>query len=301
MPGRHRGGKAICSEYFSFESAIPEIVLLRQAVAALELSEQARLALEEALTHSERRLQQRLARQEERLQQLGHLAGKILHDLRNPLNAMLLHADVLEEEIQQPSPGSQEQMQESLEQIRRELTSLYTIIQDYLTLGRLPVIAREPEDFGSFVQECVETFQESIPLSSHVLQIEGLHDLGEVALHKPTMAQAMHHLFTQALETLAVNGRLLLRGHSSTEQVHLEIHYPCRGNFPSSEELLADPLSHPGQTWADMKVFVARHILLAHGGMLEIHREPEQTISFGLILPLAPAQEPETSSEENAK
>jgi hypothetical protein len=43
---------------------------------------------------------------------------------------------------------------------------------------------------------------------------------------------------------------------------------------------------------------VTRHILIAHGGMLDIHREVDNIIRFVIILPLVSTGQPETGSKE---
>jgi len=63
---------------------------------------------------------------------LGDIAGKIIHEIRNPLNAIFLHVDVVLGELQCPTLDSRTQMMESLSDIRMEVRRLYDIMQDYL-------------------------------------------------------------------------------------------------------------------------------------------------------------------------
>jgi len=76
--------------------------------------------------HRETAERQRLEREAQRTQHfalLGRLAAGLSHEIRNPLAAVFLHMDVLEEELQQPTPESAD-VTEALAVMRTQLTRL---------------------------------------------------------------------------------------------------------------------------------------------------------------------------------
>src|SRR5688572_18241738 len=95
------------------ELPVPELTALRQCLAELELAPAVRHQLEHALSQSEAQVRQRLeqtVRQAQRFRFLGDIAARMVHEIRNPLNAIFLHADVVEEETQQPTVDSRAQI-----------------------------------------------------------------------------------------------------------------------------------------------------------------------------------------------
>src|ERR671930_2351801 len=95
---------------------------------------------------------QRLEREAQRAQHfalLGRLAAGVLHEIRNPLAALFLHVDLLEEELQQPTSESADQVSQVLAEIRMNLARLEDLVQDYLTLVRTSQIERTPQDLGA--------------------------------------------------------------------------------------------------------------------------------------------------------
>src|SRR5262245_30043628 len=121
------------------EEPLPELVGLRHCLNTLVLDPVVCQTIAKAFTDSEQSLRQRLAQMAwhaERCALLGQIAAKIVHDIRNPLNAIFLHADVVEEELKRPTYDSQTQIAASVADIRTEVTRLYDLIQDYLTMAR---------------------------------------------------------------------------------------------------------------------------------------------------------------------
>src|ERR671925_2401126 len=78
---------------------------------------------------------EREARRSQHLSLLGRLAASVSHEIRNPLSAITLHVDLLQEEMRQPSPHSAEAIAESFTAITTQLARLHDLVDDYLSLA----------------------------------------------------------------------------------------------------------------------------------------------------------------------
>jgi PAS domain S-box-containing protein len=110
----------------------------------------ARVEMEGALRDA-RAAQQRLEREARRAEHfalLGRLAAGISHEIRNPLGAVVLHVDLLEEELQQPSPDSSADVHDTLAEIKTNLARVDDLVQDYLSLVRVAALERSPCDLA---------------------------------------------------------------------------------------------------------------------------------------------------------
>ena len=204
------------------QGQLPELAALRQCLTELALPPAVRQTLDGTLTESEKRLQQRMEQMTWQIQRsalLGDIAGKIVHEIRNPLNAIFLHADVVLGELQCPTLDSRTQMMESLTDIRMEVRRLYDIMQDYLALARLPAVQYEPEDLGDFLRECGRVMQEQARTRGVILHLQGLARLGAVSLHKGTLQRAFVNLLQRALDAMPRGGTVTLRGRRTASIV----------------------------------------------------------------------------------
>ena len=269
---------------------LPELVPLRQCLTELDLVSDVRQAVNKALARSEELLRQRLeqmARHAERGALLGQIAAKMAHDIRNPLNAIFLHADVVEEELQRPTQDSQAQMAASVADIRTEVTRLYDLMQDYLALARLSDVPPELEDLGFFLEECTRTMRRLAESRQVVLRLEGLTRLGRVAIHKGTLHRAVLNLLQRALAAMPQGGTLTLRGRR-TAPSHVTIEVRDTGSSIPEEqlELLFEPFSATDSEWTGLGLYVVREIVAAHHGTIDVQSAPNQGTTFTITLPL---------------
>ena len=271
------------------QGQLPELAALRQCLTELALPPAVRQTLDNTLTESEKRLQQRLeqmAWQVQRSALLGDIAGKIVHEIRNPLNAIFLHADVVQGELQCPTLDSRTQMMESLTDIRMEVKRLYDIMQDYLALARLAVVQYKPEDMGNFLRECGRVMQEQARTRGVMLHLQGLACLGSVSLHKGTLQHAFVNLLQRALDATPQGGTVTLRGRRTASHSIVEIR--DTGSVISEErlEILFEPLYSTSSEWTGMDLYIVREIVVAHHGTIDVQSAPSQGTTCTVTLPL---------------
>jgi len=226
-------------------------------------------------------------KQGETVAMLGRLAGALSHEIRNPCNSVLLHTDLLAEELQQLPPASCVQMAESLVEIKSEVTRLHDMMQDYLTLARLADIQKQSEELGPLVEGVSMEMDEPCAARGIILRLEGLDGLGAVVIHKTTLRHALCTLIHQAIGAMPAGGTLTLRGRQEGPTAYLEV--STSGPGFSEEELsrVFEPWHtiHPEGT--GLGLYVARAIVVAHGGTLTVQRSPGHGTSFTMTLPWA--------------
>jgi signal transduction histidine kinase len=222
----------------------------------------------------------------QRLNVLWHLAGPLSHEIRNPLNAIFLHLDIVDEELRQPTPGDRGQIGHSLAIVKEEIIRLHNLMEDYLSLARLSHLQRAPDDVRLLLEGVIGEVRDQLQAHRIGLRMEGLEDLGELAFHKPTLQRALLNVVQQVIEAMPLGGDLTLRGWRTSSHVHLAVHQ-------SGENLESNTLPQPfrfSQTTAiepaHLRLYVAQEIVTAHGGVLEASSEPGEGTTFILTLPI---------------
>lgn len=239
---------------------------------------------------------QRLEREARRVQHfalLGRLAAGVSHDIRNPLGAIFLHVDLLEEELRQPSPHSAEALPSVLTEIRTQLARLEDLVEDYLSLARVATIERTPHDLGTLVRTVTEAFAGALAAQGIGLQFDGCDQLGTVAVHPNTFRRALLNLLQNAMEAMPQGGTLTLAGRRQAATVQLDVRDTGLGIAPEQYTQIFEPLhtTKPGGT--GLGLYIVQEVMTAHRGTVAVHSVVGQGTTFTLTLPLTPADTPQ--------
>ena len=243
-----------------------------------------------AALHHEIAERQRLEREAQRAEHfalLGRLAAGVSHEIRNPLGAIFLHVDLLTEELQQPTPDSPAVVTETLTEIKTQLVRLEGLVQDYLSLVRVGAIELMSEDLGHAVQAWATEFHALAASQGVSLQLEGLAELGAVALHATTFRRAVLNLVQNALDAMPQGGTLTLTGRRTPTHVQLQIRDTGSGISREQRTKIFEPLytTKPGGT--GLGLYIVQEILAAHGGQVTVESVEGEGATFILTLPRA--------------
>jgi PAS domain S-box-containing protein len=267
-----------------YETAQAAQAALEQANAELEQRvEERTAALEQAM--AERQRLEREAHRAEHFTLLGHLAAGVSHEIRNPLAAIFLQVDVLAEELAQPSPDSQAVVTEVLAEIKTHLARLDDLVQDYLSLVRVHNTQREVQDLGVAMAAWGREFQEVVAAYGVQFQVDGAEQLGPVAFHASTLHRALLNLVQNAAEAMPHGGTVTLAGHSSADQVQLQVRDTGSGIPVEQLSQMFEPLytTKPGGT--GLGLYIVQQIVAAHGGQVTVESQVGQGTTFTITLP----------------
>jgi len=235
---------------------------------------------------TERKRVEETLRRTESLALLGKLAAGVSHEIRNPLGAIMLHMDLLEEELQDLLPERPAQITEPLAEVRTQLTRLDDLVQDYLSLARIASLQREPTDMGAFVDTFLQEVAPQVARCGVMLRREGATSLGSVALHTNTFRRVLLNLVQNALEAMPQGGTLTLRGWQTASRVHLDISDTGTGIPADQLAQIFEPLYTTKPTGTGLGLYMVREIVAAHDGEIRVTSHIVSGTTFTITLPL---------------
>jgi len=265
-----------------------------QALQDLNATLEQQVTARTAALRQEMAERQRLEREAQRVQHfalLGRLAAGVSHEIRNPLGAIVLHVDLLEEELRQPSPDSAAEFAQAVAEIKTQLARLDDLIQDYLSLVRVGAVELVPGDLGTVVTQCAQEMTPALAAHGITLQLDAVDHLGLVALHANTFRRVLVNLLDNARDAMPQGGTVTLRGRRQGTTVQLEVADTGIGIPPERSRQIFEPLhtTKPGGT--GLGLYIVHEVMAAHGGQVTVQSTVGAGTTFTLTLPQAGAGE----------
>ena len=216
---------------------------------------------------------------------LGRLAAGLTHEIRNPLGALFLHIDLLEEEYRDPSPESPTLIPQTFTEIRTALTRLDELVQDYLSLVRVSTIELNVQDMGATVQAWAAELESRAAQQGVTIQLEGHATVGPLAFHPSTLRRAVLNVVQNAIEAMPEGGTLRLECARTAREVHLRVRDSGIGIPAEQVPRIFEPLytTKPGGT--GLGLYIVREILVAHEGRVTVESVEGQGTTFTFTFP----------------
>jgi signal transduction histidine kinase len=234
---------------------------------------------------AERQRLEREAQQAAHFALLGRLAAGVSHEIRNPLSAIFLLVDLLDEELREQAPASTSLVAEPLLAIRTQLARLEDLVQDYLSLVRVGTMERTPQDLGAALQSWATEWHALVAARGVTLQRGGLADLGQAMLHANTLRRALLNLVQNALDAMPQGGTLTVAAQGTATHVQIQVGDTGGGIPAECLPRLFEPLytTKPGGT--GLGLYIVQEIVKAHGGDVTVQSEAGRGTTFTLTLP----------------
>jgi len=141
------------------------------------------------------------------------------HDLKNPLNAIDGHAQLLEDGIRGALAAEQ---RESVQRIRRSVRSLLALVNDLLELSRAESgqlrLTFESVDMRQLLMDIAAEHQPAATARGHRLELEAVSGLGVVRTDPERARQVLGNLVSNAIKYTPVGGRIVLRARGAVPQ-----------------------------------------------------------------------------------
>lgn len=149
-------------------------------------------------------LQQKELLQSERLAAVGQLSAEVVHEIRNPLNAISLNIDWLENEL----GGSNPEIARTVASISREIERLNQITESYLVRARVPVHERQKTPVHDLLTEILDFSKEEDRSRNIVIETVLADEELYVRTDRSRLKQAFLNVLKNAKEAMPRGGKL---------------------------------------------------------------------------------------------
>ncbi len=229
---------------------------------------------------------ERLARSQ-RLALVGQMLAQITHEVRNPLNAMSLNAELLSEELA-PGADAGEEARAMLETITGEIRRLERITARYLDLSRRRQPELAPTDPLALAREVARVEEEVLRRAGVEVTVRG-EGLPVVELDGDALRRALRNVLRNAVEAGARHVEVALSHAEGRLRVVVRDDGP--GMEPAQVDRAFEPFYTTKAQGTGLGLAISRQELEDVGGALACEARPGEGCTFTLTMPASPGGE----------
>ena len=205
----------------------------------------------------------------ERLAAVGEFAASLAHEVRNPLTAIRIDLQRVEESLPPDSP-----LREAQTRALQEIGRLDATVSETLDVARTGRWREEGVDLNDPIRAAADAARHSFIARGATLDTSALNGDGPgVRGDAKALEQLFLNLLLNAAESLDANGRAWIELVTEPDAVEVSVHDDGRGIEDDLISRVFDPLYTTRADGTGLGLTVVRRIVEEHGGRIEVESE----------------------------
>jgi len=213
---------------------------------------------------------------------VGKMASVIAHEVKNPLAGVSGALHVIANRFARGSPE-----REIVAEMQARLGSLNATIDELLLFARPVHVRSRVAPIRVVLDRAVEALRKH-PDGGRV-EVEVRGDAPEVRLDVELVSHAMTNVLVNAAQASPTGGRVEVTVRADGERIRVAIADDGPGVAAEVAPLVFQPFFTRKSRGAGLGLTVARRIIEAHAGRIELSAPPARGAEFAIDLPAAPA------------
>jgi len=253
------------------------------------------------LRNQERMLDRALARQEQQAA-MSALARRMVHEIRNPLNAMRMQIAVIQDMLADPATMTESVRTEQLGRLDQEVSRVEKLAKSFLAFGRPPKDELEsfrPADLIRDVAEFIRPAFERIGARVDV-EVDHRGERSKIRMDQSKLREVLLNLAENAREAMD-GGRLLIRlAGRSQQEISIQVEDTGRGIAADDLPRAFQGLCSTKTDGSGLGLLIVKRIVEDAGGTIRVESQVNRGTCFELVLPLFQGDTAGSRSETGA-
>jgi PAS domain S-box-containing protein len=230
---------------------------------------------------------QRVAQQRERLADIGAITAQIVHDLGNPLSGISMQAQLILRRATRDETQAVSTIVKPVQRILAEVHRLDALSREFMEFSREQRLDVKRVHLPHLLHEVIELWEPVAAARTIALTLDMPHDLPALAADGEKLRRVFDNLIKNAIEAIDTGpGRIVIQlARLAHDAVCISVTDTGPGISETLEvfRLFETPKTHG----SGIGLAVAKQIVLAHRGTIEVARlDPHGTV-FRIELPCA--------------
>ena len=224
--------------------------------------------------------------QVEKMTALGRLAASVAHEVRNPLGAIDIQLQLLEEDLGELASVLKERLVGRLNIAQTEMKRLDRLVYNFLRFSRTPKLHLRQVSLNDVVRRVFELVSPEARERGVVLRLELSEDLPAINGDEDQLGQAVLNIVVNAFQSMATGGDLTARTQTESGQVCLMLTDTGCGIPEEEVDRIFEFYYTTKDEGTGLGLSIAQRIIYQHGGHIDVESLPERGTTFRVYLPV---------------
>jgi signal transduction histidine kinase len=222
----------------------------------------------------------------ERMATVGRLSLKVAHEVRNPIAAIELNAELVGDLVKERGGADMEEAATLVTAIREQVNALDAITEEYLAFARFPRPQYDEDSVNEMVAALVEFVRPVAARQGSTVEATTDQTVPPMAIDRTLLRQSILNLVKNGLEALGRGGKLTVSTRRVDDHVEIAIQDTGAGIASEVGERLFEQFFTTKPQGTGLGLYISRQIIEEHGGTLRWESAPGAGTTFTATLPI---------------
>jgi signal transduction histidine kinase len=226
----------------------------------------------------------------ERMATVGRLSLKVAHEVRNPIAAIELNAELLGDLVQERREPEMAEAGSLVGAIRDQVAALDALTEEYLAFARFPKAQFEEDSVNEMVMAVADFVRPLATRQGIRVAVAADPTVPPMEVDRALLRQAVLNLIKNGLEAMSHGGTLTVNTRREDDMVEIEVADTGPGIPPEVGRRLFEQFFTTKPQGTGLGLSITRQIVEEHGGHVRWASAPGVGATFTVSLPIKRAE-----------
>src|SRR5262245_11247917 len=225
----------------------------------------------------------------QKLAALGRLTSGVTHEVKNPLNAMRIHLELLRARLAHAGPPTPPEIAENIDVIAHEIQRLDRVVQGFLRFVRPQDLRLAPVDINAVLSDVARVARPEAARAGVEIVLEPGRGLPRVTADSGLIAQASANLVSNAIQAMPGGGTLVVASRRAPSGgVEIRVADQGVGIAPENLDKIFRLYYTTKTGGSGIGLAMVYRIVQMHDGRVDVESTVGKGTTVTLTLPAAP-------------
>ena len=222
----------------------------------------------------------------ERMATVGRLSLKVVHEVRNPIAAIGLNAEMLGDIVGERAEAEMVEAKGLVSAIRDQVGALDGLTEEYLAFARFPRPQFEEDSVNDMVSALTDFVHPLASRQGITVRAETDPTVPSMAIDRSLLRQAVLNLIKNGLEALSQGGSMTVTTRRVEDTVEIAVSDSGPGISEEVGRRLFEQFFTTKPQGSGLGLSITRQIATQHGGQIQWSSPPGAGATFTITLPI---------------